>query len=53
VAQARLHGADDEDLSAAMDIGLAVNEGAARQTRSFVGGLLGSPVVAAAKSGCC
>lgn len=54
VGQARRHGAADDELTEAMDIGLQVNQGAARQTRAFVDGLLGQPVAAATGgSSCC
>jgi AhpD family alkylhydroperoxidase len=54
LGQARSAAVTAEDIAAAIDIGLAVNEGAARQTRAFVDTtLLGDAVSAPAASGRC
>jgi AhpD family alkylhydroperoxidase len=55
LGQARGAGVTTGDVAEAIEIGLAVNEGAARQTRAFVEGtLLGEPVAAAGStSSCC
>ena len=60
LGEARRLESREEDISAAIEVGLQVNQGAARQTRNFVESLLGevaSPVSAASAGasgpGCC
>jgi AhpD family alkylhydroperoxidase len=54
LGQARAAAVSPEDIAEAVDIGLAVNEGAARQTRAFVDDtLLGSPVGSGTAAGRC
>ena len=54
LGQARAVGVTPDDIAEAIDIGLAVNEGAARQTRAFVDGpLLGEPAAVGDAAGKC
>ncbi|MBA3744558.1 carboxymuconolactone decarboxylase family protein [Sporichthya sp.] len=52
---ARAAEVSEADIAEAIEIGLGVNEGAGRQTRAFVGDLLGcAPAVGGAvKTACC
>ena len=56
LGQARASGIPEEDIATAIEIGLGVNEGAARKTREFATGTCSSgtsPRSGTPRSGCC
>lgn len=53
--EARAQDVSEADIAEAIDVGMAVNEGAARQTKAFIDTLLERDAVSVApgKTGCC
>lgn len=55
LGEARAQGVSEVDIAEAIDVGMAVNEGAARQTKAFIDTLLEREAVSVGprKTGCC
>lgn len=55
LGESRAAGVSEADIAEAIDVGMAVNEGAARQTKAFIDTLLKREAVSfgPGKTGCC